>query len=369
MGVTAGEEDEGLETGDVTTTVAPNTETPVTEPAAPEGEFVQDAQGKWHRADGTMASADEITAIETQLADDAAPAAETTAETKENIVTLRTRSGQTKDVVIDDPELAEEIRTNFNDGMRRREFAEKVAEVDALKSEFTEFRAMLRENPESVILQHLPQEKRVAIGVALLAQDFDALVPAIQAYIDNPQNRITKAAETQAAIRNQQSTFEARVQSERAAAEVRKATASLIPDNASDESVAKFWRLASLTLSAAVDRSEQVNATTVKQQLADVLTLCGFDAAGEKPAATRARVSLAPTTAQTQTPAAVPANAAAKAMAEQRRIRLTQTNRKNAAAVPPAGAGAAPVRVPPAPKGATIEEASQTLRKMGGWHS
>jgi hypothetical protein len=53
----------------------------------------------------------------------------------------------------------------------------------------------------------------------------------------------------------------------------------------------------------------------------------------------------------------------------QRRITLVQRDRKNAAAVPPAGAGAAPVRLPPVPAGATIEEASRALKGVRSWAS
>jgi hypothetical protein len=47
-------------------------------------EFVQNAQGQWHRPDGTFANADEIAAIEAQIAADAKPARETKPEMRES---------------------------------------------------------------------------------------------------------------------------------------------------------------------------------------------------------------------------------------------------------------------------------------------
>lgn len=340
---------------------------------AVDGEFVQDEAGRWHRPDGTFANETELAAITAELA--AAPAAETPTEevAAPEPITLRRRDGTTREVMVDDPELAEEIRTNFNDGMRKKEYTAKMAEAETLASEYREFQSMLRANPEGVILQHLPAEKQISIATQLLAQHFDALIPIIQGYDTNPSSRLTAVTEAQRAVRDQQSNFESLVASQRRAAEIKTAVAGLIPDSAPEDVQEKFWSFAKMTVLAAND--SEITKDNVRSLLATVLdhpqfSIYGFG--GAAPAApAKPRITALPVSSSTS-PVATPANDAAKQMADakktQKRIQLNQRNRGNAAAIPPAGAGAAPLRLPPVPKGASIEEASQDLRKLGrGW--
>jgi hypothetical protein len=364
MGVTDGED-----AGETPAVEAPASD------AAPDvdGEFVQGADGRWHRADGTFANEAELAAITAELA---APSTETPAveAPKAETVTLRMRNGETRDVEIDDADLAQEIRQNFNDGMRKRDYDAKKAEVETMASEYREFRAMLAKNPEGVILQHLPAEKQVSIAAQLLAQHFDALIPIIQGYDANPSSRLQAVTEAQRAAREQEGEYSAFVVSQRQAAEVKSAVAALIPDTIADDVQDKFWKFASMELTAAVDAGKTVNKDTVPTLLADLMSHYGFT--GAAPAAPKklSITAVAPKAAvSASSPAATPANDAAKQLADaqaaQRRIKLTQRARTNAAAVPPVGAGAAPVRLPPVPKGATLEEAAAIQRKQRSWQS
>lgn len=347
------------------------------DPAAPVDapEFLQNEHGQWHRPDGTFANADEITAITAQIAADAAaaPVIDSSAPVVEPIkpVTLRRRDGTTRDVQVDDPELAEEIRTNFNDGMRRKEFIEKSSAVEAKLAHFTQLDAAITKNPESFVLNSLTPDQQVNVATALLARHFDALVPIILGYDKDPGTRIKATADTEAKIRSQQTELDNFTASQQQAALVRGAVETLIPETAEPEIAQQFWADAAADLQRAVARGERVDPSTVPTLLSSRMKLYGFDApAGSAPAkpSTPRIVALAPSSS----PVAVPANDAAKlaqAKAIQTRIRLTQRNRANAAAVPPVGAGAAPVRLPPVPAGASIEDAAKAMKKHRSWTS
>lgn len=355
-------------------------------------EFVQDAEGKWHRADGTFATVDEIAQIDAELA---AQAADDTAKAeqakqaelaaKANTVTLRRRDGTTRDVIVDDPELAEEIRANYNDGMRGKDFREKAAAVDAKLAQFKQLDALLDTNPEAFVAQSLSPEQKVRLATQLLAEHFDELVPIIQGFDQNPSERIKTTAEAQRRLREQQSEFNTLVQAQAQAKDVRMAVEALLPEALDHETAGQFWADASADLQRAIARGEAVTAQTVPALLQSRLKLYGITAPAGQASASVPRVTLA-SPAQTPpatgtTPAAStgnssvaqPANDAAKALADaertQRRIRLTQAARSRAAAVPPAGAGAAPLRLPPVAPNASIEEASQSLKKLKHWTS
>jgi hypothetical protein len=344
------------------------------EPATDAGdgpEFVQDEQQRWHRADGTFATADEIAQITAQIAAEAAPVDDPAAPKPEHVVQLRRRDGTTRDVVIEDPELAEEIRTNANDGMRRREFLGAKAAVEARESVIAQAESMIEHNPEGFVKQNLTDEQQVRLGVMLLSRHFDALVPIIQKFDQDPNSRFAATAESEQLIRTQSDQLTTLRASQTAAATVRQAVAALIPDTADQTTADEFWSLASILCVQATNRGERVTPETVPQILASTLKRFGFDGAGSSPApASMPRIISAPSTS-TPSPAAQPANTAAKALADakavQKRIRLRQQQRINAAAVPPAGAGAAPVRVPAIAPGTSIKDASKPLKAMNGW--
>lgn len=379
-GVDEGETDSG-----VTTERAPNTDAkletkPEGEQPTADGEFVQGDDGRWHRPDGTFASADELAQIEAQIA--AVPTPEGDAKPGEtasnNVVTLRTRDGKTRDVIIEDPDLAQEIRQNMNDGMRRKEYVEKSTALDAKLAHLSRLDAQITQSPELFIAASLTPEQKIRLATNLLAEHFDELVPIIQGYDQNPQTRITKTGENARLIREQETTFQQFTVAQQQAAAVRGAVEKLIPDTADTEIVDAFMLDAGADITRALQRGDAVTPDVVPTILAHRMKLYGFQAPTGQSAPAKPRItavlSSSTAAAPSSSPVAQPANDAAKALADakntQRRIRLTQQRRANAAAVPPAGAGAAPVRLPPVPTGATIEQASANLRKLGNrWAS
>lgn len=344
--------------------------------AADGAEFIKGSDDRWHRADGTFATSEEVAQIEAQLAAEAS-APEPEAPKPEHVVAIRRRDGSTREVIIEDPELADEIRANMNDGMRGREYREKVAALDARLAQFNKMDALLEKNPEAVVRESLSQEQRIRLGVMLLAEHFDDLIPAINEYYTNPGARVRDTAEAQQRIKQQSDEFTSYTAAQNAAAEVRKAVAALIPDDVEHDRAEAFWADASADVQRAMSRGERVDPSTVATLLASRIKLYGFaHPAGATPAASPPRIAVRPASPSNAaaSPLAQPANDAAKALADakaaQHRIKLRQTQRNNAAAVPPKGAGAAPVRLPAVAAGSSIQEASKAMRKLGGsWAS
>lgn len=373
--------DVGLQTMDVTdggddVPDDPPAKTPADSvPDVAEGpEFVQNAQGQWHRPDGTFANADEIAQINAQLASDAAPAdAKPEDAPTATTVKLRTRDGSEREVQVDDPELAQLIQQNFNDGMRRKEYTERVAVVEAKLEQLNQIDALIDTNPEAFVAQSLNPEQKIRLASMLLAEHFEELVPIIQGFDTNPTERLKTTTEAQRRMREQEAAFTTRSEAQRQAVAVRSAVESLIPETVEQETAEAFWADASADLQRAIARGEKVDPSTVPQLLANRLKLYGITAGATTPASAP-RITAKLTNGSPSSPTvAQPANDAAKALATaeatQRRIRLTQQSRRNAAAVPPVGAGAAPVRLPPVPKGASIEEAARAMKTQRSWTS
>lgn len=336
-----------------------------------DGATWDEAKGQWRRPDGTFAegAAPELVAP----VEAAEPVVEEEAPALEKVA-LRTRDGGTREIEVDDPELAELLRTNANDGMRAAQYREKVAALDAKLEEVNAFRAIMEVNPEAVVLQHMPAEKQVSIAVSLIAQHWDALLPAIQALDTNPADRIAAAMQAQASIRENQTLYEQKLTDGKYALAVQSQVQSLIPEGTPEATVTKFLSYAGQDLAEIIRRDGRVDPAKVPTLLADTVALFGFhaDTAASQKDTPRAAVRFASAPSTPPVPAAQPTAArpvgdAAVKLAQQAQTRLasTQAARARAAAVPPSGAGAAPVRLPPVPKGADIRTASQTLKQMG----
>lgn len=359
---------------------------PVAEPAADvvtreDGATWNGTAGRWQKADGTFAqgAAPEgwtPPAVETPV-DPAAPPVDAEPEEPEppvEKVALRTRDGGTREIEVDDPELAELLRTNANDGMRASQYREKVAALDAKLEEVNAFRAIMEKNPEAVVLQHLPKDKQVTIACALIAQHWDQIVPLIQ-QMDGDQGapvRMATAMQAQEAIRANQSVYEQTLADARYVNAITKEVQALIPENTPEATVQRFLTYAGQDLAQIVQSSGRIDPKTVKEHLAETVKLFGFaaPAAPVPPAAPRVRFASATPSPDPASPAAArPVGDAAVKLAEKAKraatLPATQATRARAAAVPPAGAGAAPARLPAVPKGADIRTASQTLKSLG----
>jgi hypothetical protein len=370
---------------------AATTETATTETAKPaDGEkpvdsvaetpkfegWVVDAEQKLHRPDGTFAEVAEIEAYNTAIeAENAAAAAATTvtdpakpeeAVAEPILVKLKARDGSEVEIEVDDERTAETLRTNARDGLRGEEYRRKMATAEEFLAERRAFEAMIETNPEALILQHLPEEKQVSLAVALVAKLWDQIAPQLVNFDNDPTSRVAEAANSQIRIRDQQRDFEARTSRERYSAQLESAARALIPEHADDAQADQFLSDAAIDLGRAVQqKGGPISIDEVKTVLSRRLALYGFD----KPAPTK------------EDPSNPPKRPIAKAVAKPAQAPTAQTvsatngqavkakvsAQRVAAAVPPAGAGAASLRVPAVPPGSTIEQASQRLKQMKSW--
>lgn len=328
--------------------------------------FTMDEAGRLHRPDGTFADAGEVEAYNATVE----PASVETEPAAEPILaTVRTRDGKEIEFEVTDPDLAEAIRANHNDGMRRDEFRRRIESVEQKEAEVREFVTMLETNPEAVILQHLPSEKQISIATALIAQHWDAIYDRLLGFEQDPSARIQTAMDSQLAIRDQQATYQSRMQATKAAAEISRAVDVLIPAGVNPELEQQFWSDAQADLIRAANSGQQVTPENVNTLLAARLRLYAPLWGQAEPVAPPApEVPKRPLARPVAKPSSAPASAVASVSASGNAgatVRRLVSAQRVAAAVPPAGAGAAPMSRPMVPTNATIEEASKALRKAG----
>ena len=345
-------------------------EQPETAPDSYDG-WTLDEQNRLHRKDGTYATAEEVTAYNATIPEPEPTEAQKPAEQTPEAITveLRRRDGTTRTIEVDDPELAEELRTNANDGMRAREFRELKASYDQKIAELNAFDKLLETNPEHVFFNVLPVEKQISIATKLIAQHWDALGPTIVRYAEQPTEIIRAAMQTQMDVRQGMQSYNQALAAQRQAGELAKATVALIPDSLPETLHEQFLADAEADITRAVQAGKPVTPETIPQILAARLQLYGAaptipTAPTPSVRAVRPSPSMPPAALKPTGPKAA---SLADVKAQQARTREIQANRRRAAAVPPSGAGATPAKAPLVPPGASIEQASQLLRQQGGW--
>lgn len=321
--------------------VVPDPAVPAAEPEAPAGdapEYIQGEDGQWRRADGTFATSDELAQIEAQLTETEKAKADAEANRAATIVPIRGRNGEMVEVETPDEETAQLLRQNVNDGMRRRDFMEAQAAIDARASIVQRAEQIIQHNPEGFVQENLNDEQQVRLGAMLLARHFDTLAEIIRQYDMDPSSRIAAVAQSQLRIKQQMDDFQTHSVTQESAKALQQAVAKMIPDTADQADVDEFWQIASVLCSNAVDRGQPVTPDTVSRILAGPLQKYGFAEAA--PAAPkRPRITLATRTAPSvAAPAATPSPAPASQQQNQQRLRLVQ-QRRNAAAIPPHGRG------------------------------
>lgn len=287
------------------------------------------------------------------------------------LVKLRARNGDEQEIEVADESIAEILRANAKDGMRGEEYRKKMELVEGHLAERRAFNQALESHPESLILEHLPEANQLALTATLLAKHWDKLVPKIVELDQDPALRAKEATDAANRSRDSQPSLEQITQRERYIVQVEAATRALIPEHIDDATAERFMADAGLDIGRAVNSiGRAISPTDISKVLGPRLALYGFDkpasANGNGPSKTApprtvARAVGQPTTAPT---ASTTAKSGADAGAA---VRRTVTAQRVAASVPPAGAGAATLRVPMVPAGTTIEQASQALRKLGSW--
>jgi hypothetical protein len=353
--------------------------TAVAEPESPAEGAEPDAAGERPRnPDGTFKAkeAGEPATPEGETPPEGEVAEPVAEEPEPFLLTIPSRQAGEADVEIPFAGLTEQQQQDLNrlrNGyMRGEDIRAKQAALEGKLAELNAFETMLSTNPEHVILNALSEPKRIAIATKLIAQYWDEIVPAIQQFDTDPIARVKQASQTQIELRDQQKEYESTLQRQRSASEIRSQLLAQIPEGTDEDTADRFYNDAVNAIRLAESRGTNVTTKNLPDILAHHVKLYGFTAGAPQPpalpksaiprAVARASAPAAPKGAPEPSP-----EQAALEQARKGQARLTQTvvAQRRAASVPPAGAGAAPVRLPPVPSGADIETASRELKKAG----
>lgn len=290
------------------------------------------------------------------------------------------------EIEVADPAIAERLGRLKNDGLRRKQYEDRLATLNQRQAELDEVDQHLETDPVGFAIRHMTPERQLDVARALLLEHLDTLAPEIEGFLDNPADRQRARVE----LRDRQTATGDRLtqarQARATAQRIMSAVEALIPESAdpADAEEFLFESRQYLATLAQQDRS-RLTPETVPQLLARRIQRFGFDAARTpappaRPAApARNGAPPASPTPATARPVSDRARtiadrrpAAADAAASQRQIRTTQVRRAAATRVAPAGVGAAAAQVPVLPPEAkvSIKAASKHIRdKVGnaGW--
>jgi len=269
---------------------------------------------------------------------------------------LKERGESDLEVPVGDPEVAERLRRLVNDGMRKRDYTEKMAEVESFRAERAEFEAVLETNPVGFLMQQVVPERQVDIALALVAEHWETLFPHLEAMAKDPHKMYQ--ARIQARDTMRQSEQEVRVRSEaaRREAEILSVVRGLVPEGADDATREQFVRDAERDLIDAVQSGKVLTKESVPDLVKRRMQMYGF-----------AKTATPLVAKKVGAPAPTKALSVEEAKQAQARIQKNATVKRNAAAITPGGRGAVATRKPLIPQGADVEAAGAVLRKMTSW--
>ena len=337
--------------------------------------WTKDAQGKWHKPDGTFAAAGEAPpeTVEATTGSEGPESPEEIPATDPALrVELRGRNGETVPIEVTDPAVAELLRANANDGLRRDEFNRRMAEVTTKEAELKAFESSLAEDPVNVLLDHVRPEIGVQVARALVLQHFEALAPEIEKWWGDVNERRISQMETERALEKHKAQFTKEQLREQRVAEIRSAISAVIPESVDEQTATDFFKDAERDLADAVRAGRAITAKDVPELIARRVRQYGFtpsapSAAAISPAAptTSAPVAAKPAPVVARPVGDKAAELADKARASTERMKAAQKARSLAAAVTPPGAGALPTtsKVPKAFD--SIADASKAIRSTG----
>jgi hypothetical protein len=326
---------------------------PETQPRNPDGTFAP----KEPAAEVTDTPADAPPATETPD-----PDAPPVVDAEPKVFTLkgeeqRGESDLELDVTGLPPEAVERLERLAKQGMRRAEFDHEMRKVRADRANLDAVETEISVDPEGFVLTRVHPSKRLAIGQALLLEQFDDLAPMIEVLWNDPRARFEKLDAIRSEIANRRGEVASNVQASRQAAEIRAVVSELIPDGVSDADAQEFF---ATSIALLQQRAMQDQSVTSK----DVPTLLAahrrrFFGAGEVTAPPPSRPKLA--VKPTPTPAA-PASPAPTTVLSAEEVARRAKARQAALATAPRGAGVGAVQREPGPANETIEQRSRRLR-------
>lgn len=309
-----------------------------------------DPNARPRNPDGTFAAKPvEGEAVAETPADGEPVAEETPAEpeTPVEVVALLDRNGQEKSIEVSDPEIAEILRANKNDGMRRDEFNRRLEAVQKRERDFREVEALLAQ-PTALAAQMHPDAQVMMLDY-LLATNLDRpeVRTRLEEWYANDIARREALLGMKEKISESQRAVKVQIAESERIASVQRTIEAQIPETASPEDAQDFYTAAAAHLGAVESqRGTRLTPEEVPPLLERFRTRFGFTS----PAPTAAPPSLVPVTTAPAAPASAKADAIAKrATATAQRMKALPTQQALAAKVAPQSAGAAPA-VRPRPK-------------------
>jgi hypothetical protein len=328
---------------------------PETQPRNPDGTFApkEPVEGE---APETPADAPE------SPESDAAPEAEA-APAEPKVFTLkgeeqRGESDIELDVTDLPPEVIERLERNEKQGMRRATFDAEMRKVRADRANLDAVETEISVDPEGFVLTRVPPARRLAIGQALLLEQFDELAPMIEVLWNDPRARFEKLDAIRSEVANRRGEVASNVQASRQAAEIRAAVSELIPDTASEADSEEFFATSIALLQQRAMQNQSLTSTDVPKLLDAHRRR--FFGASVAPAAPPSRPRLAVKTTPSK-PAAPAASAPTTVLSAEEVARRAKA-RQAALATAPRGAGVGAVQRDVGPANETIEQRSRRLR-------
>lgn len=352
--------DDGATTADDDTGAAPDPDA-APDASADEQWPQQQPDGKWKGKDGKY-----VAAPGTEKPADAAAA------TPDPIVVKIPQGANEPDLEIEVPDqaVADRINELRNDGLRKAEFTRRLEAIESRELDMRTQEAVLERSPESFVVERLKPEARVEIAKAILAAHWDDLMPTLIDYANEQTGAGTRklalADFKEKAIASKQA-MESERSNQRAAQVIIRAVQRLIPEDAPEDTVRRFIRVADAELSEKIRGGTQVTADNVKDHLSPVLRDFRFDEASRASSTAPApakRPAAAASTATPPAPGASSTRTTTQRSEEQQRKIATQ--RATARRVAPAGAGGIPAQPVQIPKGTTLKDAFKFVRENPG---
>jgi len=320
---------------------------------------------------------------EPAAATDGAPAAE--AEAK--VITLpgfQERGEQPIEIDVTDPEVAERLQRLAKDGLRRNEYIARSAKLEARQAEIEEFERAIDMDPTGFLLGKIPTEGQLEVARGLILEHFETLRPEIEKWYENGEERERNRVVLRDRMR--EASDRAHVESQKLAyaREIMGSVHALVPETADDATVRQFMADVEFDLIQAARRGDRVSPETAPRLVEHRLRLYGFNGSQQPTPESSTVAPSAPAvpsngSATPSAPPARPVSDRARAVAQraagptteearaaQDRVRRAQASRRAAAAIPPAGVGAATVQAPVIPADADIRTASKLIRQKAG---
>lgn len=325
----------------------------------PKAERERGPDGKFVKTNEPTAEAEPETPEEPVTAEAEEPEPEAEPEEPKTTVVLKglgERGEEDVEIEVADPVVAERLRRLQNDGLRGKEYREKLAAVAEKESEYQELQVQMEANPVGFLVQMIEPSRQVEVATALLTEHFDALQPVIEQFFESPAEVLKAKLAARESARASEKQMAEQTRAMQTARTILSATEALIPEGVEHGVAAQFMRDAERDLIDAVRAGEKLAPDAVPRVLAKRLKMYGFAPNGTAPMAAVTRTVPAGDR---------PSVTVASAKAAQERTAKVQAQRKAAQAIPPAGRGTVSVRRPVVSETATVEQASKALLKNG----